>query len=135
MSKTNAEKIIGLESRVVGLEIDISKIPEEAKLTGKKNNEQFAEVLHAISFWHLAVVAVQWKKQIDEKEEFKDDSEFELEFGSFKKGTKDDKNMDGSRQKVEYRKIKALIFEGEDVFGWIYKGERFCEILGIMVRD
>ncbi|CAI9295062.1 unnamed protein product [Lactuca saligna] len=103
MSKTNSEKIAGLE----------------------------AEVLQAINNLTKTVKG----KLIQEEEKGKEDPEFELEFGSFKKGPKDDKNKGGGRKIGEFQKIKAPIFEGEDAFGWIYKVERFFEIQDIGVRD
>ena len=131
MSKTNSEKIAGLEAGVAALEQDLTKLREEADLAKKENVAQFTEVLQAINNLTKTVKG----KLIQEEEKDKEDPEFELEFGSFKKGPKDDKNKGGGRKMGEFRKIKAPIFEGEDAFGWIYKVERFFEIQDIGVRD
>lgn len=49
MTKSNAEKIVGFEVGVLGLEQDVTKIREEGECTRKENVEHFAEVLQAIS--------------------------------------------------------------------------------------
>ncbi|CAI9297616.1 unnamed protein product [Lactuca saligna] len=88
MSKTNSEKIAGLEAGVAALEQDLTKLREEANLAKKENAAQFTEVLQAINNLMKTVKG----KLIQEEEKDKEDPEFELEFGSFKKGPKDDKN-------------------------------------------
>ncbi|KAL7603518.1 hypothetical protein Lser_V15G18614 [Lactuca serriola] len=49
MSKTNSEKIAGLEAGVVALEQDLTKLREEADLAKKENAAQFTEVLQDIN--------------------------------------------------------------------------------------
>lgn len=93
MSKTNSEKIAGLEAGVAALEQDLTKLREEADLAKKENVAQFTEVLQAINNLTKTVKG----KLIQEEEKDKEDPEFELEFGSFKKGPKDDKNKGGGR--------------------------------------
>ncbi|CAH1451320.1 unnamed protein product [Lactuca virosa] len=131
MSKTNTEKIAGLEAGVAALEQDLTKIREEADFARKENAAQFTELMQAIN--NLAKT-VKGKSSQDEEMD-KVETEFELEFGSFKKGPKEYKNKGGGRQMGEFRKLKAPIFEGEDAFGWIYKVKRFFEIQDIGVRD
>ncbi|CAI9292865.1 unnamed protein product [Lactuca saligna] len=87
MSKTNSEKIAGLEAGVAALEQDLTKLRGEADLAKKENTAQFTEVLQAINNLTKTVKG----KLIQEEEKDKEDPEFELEFGSFKKGPKDDK--------------------------------------------
>ncbi|CAH1449498.1 unnamed protein product [Lactuca virosa] len=119
-------------TKISALEATVSKLGEDFEATRKENAQQFSDILKAIG--NLTTTLEGQKSNKGPA----------FEFGSFnsdddasgwKPPKNNDRNKGAGRLGWEFRKLKAPIFEGEDVYGWIYRVERFFEVQGIDEKD